>query len=260
MKFISFILTLLFSSVALSQENKEIIIAGDNWCPINCGEQDSKKGFMIDVATEALKEAGYTVRYMEVPWLRAIEMAREGRIHAIVGAFKDDAPDFYYPQVPFLQLSPNSLFMLKETDWQYQNIRSFNGLRIGVIKGYDYGDELNTYIKSFSYSKTNTLVRLSGNDAVERNLKFLTRGRIDVYVDAEPVFWYVANAMGISEKVKHVGSISSREPCYIAFSPAKPESEALMLALDKGVISLKQQKRLAAIADKYALPKSSYQW
>ncbi len=175
MKFITFILTLLLSSTALSEESKEIIIAGDNWCPINCGEQDSKKGFMIDVATEALKEAGYTVRYMEVPWLRAIEMAREGRIHAIVGAFKDDAPDFYYPQVPFLQLSPNSLFMLKETEWQYQNIRSFNGVRIGVIKGYDYGDEMNTYIKSFSYSKTSTLVQLSGNDAVERNLKFLTR-------------------------------------------------------------------------------------
>ena len=66
--------------------------------------------------------------------------------------------------------------------------------------------------------------------------------------------------MGISEKFKHVGSMSSPEPCYIAFSPSKPESEALILALDKGVISLKQQKRLAAIADKYALPKSSYQW
>jgi len=238
--------------------NNEIVIAGDNWCPVNCGQQDKQQGFMIDVARQALAKSGYTVKYVEMPWLRAIELAREGKVHAIVGAFKDDAPDFYYPQVPFLKISPNSLFTLKESAWQYDNIRSFNGMKIGVIKGYDYGDVMNTYIKSFSSSKASPLIQLYGNDAVERSLKFLMRKRIDIYIDAEPVFWYEANKMGITHLVKSVGSISDPEPCFIAFSPVMKNSQALTLALDKGVILMKQDNEISAIARNYSLPENTY--
>lgn len=253
------VVLLLFATLSCHAfSDKEILIAGDNWCPVNCGQQDKQQGFMIDVARAALAKSGYTLKYMEMPWLRAIELAREGKIHGIVGAFKDDAPDFYFPQIPFLRISPNALFTLKESTWQYENIRSFNGMRIGVIKGYDYGEVMNTYIKSFSFSKTSPLTQLYGNDAVERSLKFLARKRIDIYVDAEPVFWYEAEKLGITDQVKYVGSISKPEPCFIAFSPTLKDSEALTLALDKGVISMKQSGEIAKVAKTYALPEKSY--
>jgi polar amino acid transport system substrate-binding protein len=254
------VVLLLFTTLSSHAfSNKEIVIAGDNWCPVNCGEHDKQQGFMIDVARAALAKSGYTLKYMEMPWLRAIELAREGKIHGIVGAFKDDAPDFYFPQVPFLNISPNSLFTLKDSTWKYENIRSFNGVKVGVIKGYDYGDVMNTYIKSFSLSKTSPLTQLYGNDAVERSLKFLVRKRIDVYVDAEPVFWYEADKLGITEQVKNVGSISEPEPCFIAFSPALEDSQVLTLALDKGVILMKERKELSQIANQYSLPPNAYQ-
>jgi len=253
------VVLLLFTTLSSHAfSDKEIVIAGDNWCPVNCGEGDKQQGFMIDVARASLAKSGYTLKYMEMPWLRAIELAREGKIHGIVGAFKDDAPDFYYPQVPFLKISPNSLFTLKDSTWQYENIRSFNGMKIGVIKGYDYGEVMNTYIKSFSFSKASPLIQLHGNDAVERSLKFLARKRIDIYVDAEPVFWYEANKLGITNMVKSVGSISEPEPCFIAFSPALEDSQLLTLALDKGVISMKQSGDITKIAKSYSLPEKSY--
>lgn len=253
-----FILFIALNSHAFS--DKEILIAGDNWCPVNCGQEDKQQGFMIDVARAALAKSGYTLKYMEMPWLRAIELAREGKIHGIVGAFKDDAPDFYFPQIPFLKISPNALFTLKDSTWQYENIRSFNGMKIGVIKGYDYGEVMNTYIKSFSFSfsKTSPLTQLYGNDAVERSLKFLVRKRIDIYIDADPVFWYEAGKLGITDLVKRVGSISEPEPCFIAFSPTLQDSERLTLALDKGVISMKQSGEIGNIANKYSLPEKSY--
>lgn len=78
------ILTLLFSAYAFA-ETKEVVLAADRWCPINCGENDPMQGFMIDIARLALHPAGYRVRYIEMPWQRALAMARAGEINGVVG-------------------------------------------------------------------------------------------------------------------------------------------------------------------------------
>nr|WP_275442707.1 transporter substrate-binding domain-containing protein [Pseudoalteromonas sp. OOF1S-7] len=243
----------VFSSVVLSSNDKLVLIAGDNWCPVNCGETDQNKGFMIDVATEALAISGYQVRYIEMPWLRAIQQAREGKVHAIVGAFKDDAPDFYFPKVPILKLSPNTLFTLSDSTWVYKNRHSLNKIRLGAVQGYDYGNLLNAYIKSHRSSPNTYITLLTGDNVVTRSLKLLTSKRIDAYVDAGPVVWYQAKQLGIGDKIKSVGSISPLEPAYIAFSPRLTDSEQLTLALDLGVLRLQLDGRLANIAKKYGL-------
>jgi len=253
MRFLFFSLLFLVS-VSSTASNKTIVIAGDNWCPINCGADDEDKGFMIDVATEALALSGYQVKYEEIPWTRAVGLARKGKINAIVGAFRGDAPDFHFPNMALLNISPSSLFVKKESTWQYQTVRSFNGIRLGAIKGYDYGDKLNNYIQSVLASDESSIVQIYGNDAVSRSIQFLLRDRIDVFVETGPVFWHQAKQMGISEQVKPAGNVSEPEPCFIAFSPSLENSEALTLALDKGIISLKQQGRIKQIAKKYGLP------
>lgn len=250
------LLGIYLSSTAFA-EDKTIVIAGDNWCPINCSEDETDKGFMIDVATEALASSGYSVKYEEIPWTRAVGLAREGQIQAIVGAFKGDAPDFHFPQSPLLNISPNSLFVKTGSQWQFSDIRSFNDIRLGTIKGYDYGEVLNAYIQSVVSTDDSSIVQIYGNDAVNRSIQFLLRDRIDVFVETGPVFWYQAKQMGISDQVKQVGHVSEPEPCFIAFSPALGNSKELTSALEKGIGSLKKQGRIKKIAEKYGLPSDS---
>ncbi|MDK1310764.1 substrate-binding periplasmic protein [Pseudoalteromonas ardens] len=248
----------VFSIEVFSSNDKLVLIAGDNWCPVNCRDSDKNKGFMIDVATEALAISGYEVRYIEMPWLRAIHQAREGKIHAIVGAFKDDAPDFLFPKVPILRLSPNTLFTLSDNTWTYKNQHSLNKVRLGAVQGYDYGHLLNAYIKSHRSSPNKYITLITGDDVVARSLRLLTSKRIDAYVDAGPVVWYQAKQLGISDKIKSVGSVSPLEPAYIAFSPRLENSEQLTLALDLGVLRLQLDGRLASIAEKYGLRDEHY--
>ena len=249
-RFIVILLTLL-SLNGKAQES--VIIGGDNWCPINCGQDDAQKGFMIDAAVEAFAYSDIKVVYMEIPWTRAVGLARKGEIHAIVGAFRGDAPDFHFPQFPLLNIT-NRFFAMKSNSWQYSNIRSLNDVKLGSIKGYDYGDELNSYIQSVVDTEESNVHQMYGNEAVTRSIQFLKKGRIDVFVEAGPVFWYHAKQLGLSDKVQTVGYVSKPEPCFIAFSPNIERSKGLALALDKGVIMLKETKRLQAIAEKYGLP------
>lgn len=235
-----------------------ITIAGDNWCPINCVEGTEQEGFMIDVAKEALALSGYKVNYIEVPWTRAVGLARKGEIQAIVGAFRGDAPDFIFPNTPLLKISPSALFATTDK-WQYKGIASMNKVTLGSIKGYDYGHELNAYINSLLATDSDKIVQLYGNNVVERNIQFLLKDRIDVFVESAPVLWYQAKLMGVEQQLQQVGEVSPAEPCFIAFSPNFELAKSISSALDSGVEQLKNNGRLAQIAEKYGLPRSSYQ-
>ena len=253
-----YLLLITLSVTSSADDTKSVVIAGDNWCPVNCSENDNNPGFMIEVASEALAISGYEVRYIEMPWMRAIHQARAGKVDAIVGAFSGDAPDFHFPKVPILQLSPNTLFTLKDNDWRYKNQQSLAKVQLGAVRGYDYGTLLNAYIKSHQGGERSKVTLLSGDNVVRRSLNLLLSGRIDVYVDAGPVVWYQAKQLGVVEQLQTVGSISPLEPAYIAFSPTNQNSEALQLALDLGVLRLKLDGRLDEIAQKYAIKAEFY--
>mgnify|MGYP003679287085 CR=1 FL=1 len=171
----------------------QIIIAGDNWCPINCSASAADKGYMIDVASQAFAK------------------------------------------------------------WQYSDLASLRDVRLGTINGYDYGDELNNYLAVVTPPLMPEVKQLSGDDAVKRNIAFLLKRRTDVLVESAPVLWYHANQLGVADQLQEAGVISAPEPCFIAFSPNRPESAQLIHALDAGITSMKQQNALLPIAKRYGL-------
>lgn len=257
-----FIDSLVFkcSTVALSlmltlcsyADEKTVVIAGDYWCPINCSQDDPQQGYMIDIARVALAKHGYKLRYVETPWIRALAQARNGSIHAVVGAFKGDAPDFIYTDTPLLKMSPSSLFTRIERDWYYEGVKSLVNLKLGTVRGYDYGEALNQYIEK--HKGTGKINPLSGDSVVQRNIKSLLQGRIDVMAESAPVFWYTAKTMKVEKLLRDAGNTSTPMPCHIAFSPKHPEAKAIAKAFSEGVKELYEQGKLQTLGEAYGLP------
>jgi len=241
-------------STAVAAETKIVTIAGDYWCPINCSQSDPQQGYMIDIARIALAKSGYQLNYLEVPWARALAQARNGTIHGVVGAFKGDAPDFIYTDTPLLKMSPSSLFTRIESDWNYQSLESLKGVRLGIVRGYDYGERLNEYIKENLGSQS--ISQLSGDSVVQRNIKSLLQGRTDVMVESAPVLWYTAKTMKVEKLLRVAGNTETPMPCHIAFSPSHPDSAAIAASFSKGVKHLYQQGKLQTLGDAYGLPAS----
>ncbi|GAA5317052.1 MAG: hypothetical protein AseanaTS_22560 [Candidatus Pelagadaptatus aseana] len=233
----------------------EVVIAGDNWCPINCGKDDPQQGYMIDVARLALKESGYTLKYVEIPWARAVSLARAGEIHGIVGAFRGDAPGFIFPNSPLLQMSSSNLYTRVESDWRFVGEPSLEAVRLGVIRDYDYGPLINTYVETYG-KNPNRVSIMSGDNAVERNIKQLLRGRLDAFVETAPVFWYAAKNLKVTQLLRDAGSAGEQEPCYIAFSPNRKDSLAISKALDAGVLPMAKKGKLKLLGQAYGLPES----
>jgi polar amino acid transport system substrate-binding protein len=122
-----------------------ISIRADNWFPMNGQPNAKQPGYMIELATHIFTAAGHTVDYKLLPWERAVESVRKGEFDCVVGAYKDDAPDFVYPQAPWGM--DRTVFFVKAGDsWTYTGLASFQGKKVAVIKGYAYGDEFDKYI------------------------------------------------------------------------------------------------------------------
>ncbi|MGM0449638.1 MAG: substrate-binding periplasmic protein [Pseudomonadota bacterium] len=242
---------LLLPQQALTGERPEIVIAADQWCPINCSPDSDQPGFMIEIAQAVFAEAGYQVDYQLMPWSRAVVSAREGSVDAIVGAFVGDAPDFVFPENEQGRIGPAALFTRSSSDWVYDGESSLDSVELGAILDYDYGDPLNSYIAS-NASGYRVQV-MTGHSPLEKNIEKLLMGRIDVVVEAEPVFLYKVEDLGVQDKVRHAGNATPRQNAYIAFSPERGSSREYARILSEGMETLRASGRLQRIMARYGL-------
>lgn len=238
----------LFFILASNGRADDIIIAADRWCPINCDPADSEPGVMVEIARRIFSGAGHTVEYRILPWARAVKTCRNGLITGVIGAFVGDAPDFIFPENELLMISGNALFVAKDSKWIYTDIPSLSDVNLGAILNYDYGEKANNYIR-----EGKKVQLISSENPLDQNILKLLIGRIDVIIEAEPVFWYVAGKKGVHDKFKKAGQISDAKKCYIAFSPAIPKSGEYARILSDGIDTLRQSGELGEILHRYGL-------
>ncbi|MGH1482399.1 MAG: substrate-binding periplasmic protein [Geminicoccales bacterium] len=228
-----------------------VTLRADEWCPYNCVPGSDRPGYMIEIAQEVFGRAGHQVDYQVLNWMRSIAEARNGRHTAIVGAINEEAPDFVYPSEAIGMLS-DGFVVRKGTKFHYTGQDSFDGLTIGIIRGYDYHDLIDAYIKKHSSDRTRVQFT-TGDDALEQNLKKLAAGRIDVVIDDQNVLNLAIQEFGLSHLLEIAGNDGAPEPAHIAFSPADDKAAEYAMLLADGIKDLRASGRLAEILGRYGL-------
>jgi len=141
--------------------------------------------------------------------------------------------------------------MRREDAFPFKGVESLQGKRIGIIRDYGYGDEVNALVAMNKKTPGGVQV-VSGDDALEQNIKKLLAGRIDVVVEIGQVMDYKLKTMGLADKIVPVGSVRE-EYVYLAFSPALPQSRKLAQQFDLGMAGLKKSGSLSALYAPYGI-------
>lgn len=240
-----------FVVISIGHLRGEVLkFAADPWMPISGDPTQGQTGYFVDILKAVFEAKGYTVDYQAMPWTRAIEEARQGRITGIIGAFKSDAPDFIFPKTP-QGIIENTFFALKNNPWKYEGIASLQKVRLGTTLGYAYGEPLDSYL---SQNKENPLLvqPLSGDDPLGRNIMKLQKKRIDVVIEAKMVWEYTAAQKKMEADFKEAGHLG-REETFVAFSPKISQSKKYASILDEGMQTLRKSGELQKILDRYNL-------
>jgi polar amino acid transport system substrate-binding protein len=227
-----------------------ITLVADEWCPYNCAPGDAQPGFLIEIARRVFEPAGFGVDYKIVPWARAIRDARAGRYTAIVGAIRSEVPDFVFPEGAAFP-SGTHAFVRSGSDWRYAGHESLDGVSVGVILDYSYGDETDRYLQRHRANEKQVQVA-TGADALEKNIAKLLQGRVAVLLENPAVMQFFLARSARKDVVVPAGVLEDTE-VSIAFAPGEAHARDHAAVLSEGVRRLRASGELAEILGRYGV-------
>jgi polar amino acid transport system substrate-binding protein len=230
---------------ASSARAETITIVGDPWCPYNCEAGGDRPGFAIEIAKEIFAAVGIDVRYQNVDWENAIKDTRTGKYTAIVGATREDAPDFVFPTQE-IGKSVNAVVVRAADTWKYEGPQSFSARRVGTIKDYAYGTELDGWFKEHPPAFV-----AEGDDPKDLMMKKLLAKEIDTFIEDRAVMAYYVRQKGVTNVITVAGMVGKAMPVYIAFSPANQKSATYARQFSEGIEKLGKSGKLKEIYARY---------
>jgi polar amino acid transport system substrate-binding protein len=168
----------------------------------------------------------------------------------VAGAAKTDAPDFVYPDEP-LGLDQAAFYVKKGTAWRYAGIPSLGAVKLAVISGYSYDDALDAYIHDNKGKPA--LQAVSGETALDQNIKKLKAGRVDVVVESQAVFSAKVADLGLKDEFEVAGTLAEASEVFVACSPAKPAAKDYVRLLTEGVRAMRASGELGSLLAKYGV-------
>ncbi|KAB8029763.1 substrate-binding periplasmic protein [Fluviispira multicolorata] len=238
---------LIVNSISSAANCKELNVLGDYWCPYNCNPNDKKPGYMIEILQKSFGKEH--INYELINWARAISETRKGSNEILVGATKEDAPDFIFSSP--LGVTDNCYYAQKKFKFKFNGLNSLNNVTLGIIKDYSYYTALNQYIKK-NLSNKSKIEEHFGENVQERMLLKLMSNRLDVIVEDSYVIDYILKKhpeIHEIEKVKciEVGNI------FIAFSPKNPESTQRVKHLNSQIKEMIKKGEMLNILKRYSI-------
>ncbi len=245
------IFCLLLSLLSMPSLAATLHIRADEWYPMNGEPQSELPGYMIELAQHIFEPMGINVDYQLLPWKRALAEARKGSVDCVVGALKEEAPDFIYPQHHW-GIDQASVYVLKQDNWRFKGqLSEFSKRSTGVILGYFYGDGLDEYITQHS---GNSMQVVTGEKPLQQNISKLLAGRINGMIETNSVMKSHLKHLQISHKIIVAGSVGLPAAMYIACSPIKLNSQRYVNIIDQAMPKLRKSGKLKSILARYGLP------
>ena len=244
-----FAVCVLFLAGASSAE--VISIRADPWLPYNGVGQRKPDGYMIDLAKRIAQTHGHSVNYNNMPWDDAIAAVRKGEYDCVVGAAKDDAPDFAFPSESWGK-SSNAFWGIAESSWRFTGLDSLQDIRLLVLEGYSYSESLDAYIEEHANDgKVVTInpIRRAANTAISN----LVARKAEVFVEDVNVMQQTLRGMQMEDRVINLGALDELTDVYIACTPAKPRGAEFAQMFSEGIKALRKSGELQKILDGYGL-------
>lgn len=238
---------LFMSCKSYADGNDKLKVRADLWCPYNCEPKDKSPGYMVEVLQIAFGKEN--INYETMNWARAILDTREGSYDAIIGAAKEDAPDFIF-STP-LGASKNCFYTKNTSKFKYTGIDSLKSVKLGVVKDYAYFEDLNGYIKQ-NYGYKDKIDEHYGDNVQEKMISKLEAGRIDAFVEDPNVASFVLKK---HPEIKDIVDVGCKQigDLYIAFPPKNPQSKERAEKLSATIDSMIKSGEMEKLLDKYSL-------
>jgi polar amino acid transport system substrate-binding protein len=174
-------------------------------------------GIDADIVREALKRMGCTVRWVQLPWARALLELEAGRLDVLPGAFKRPEREQYAWFSDPRPTPRNVLYASQEAlaKWPLKHIDELPrvGFRLGVQINVSYGRTYDELLKQEAYARSIT------RQSNRRNLwHMVANGRLDGVIASEETAAIELAELKLDSRIRPTRIVLSDEGARFAFS------------------------------------------
>lgn len=248
------LLTFSFNSQANDSSNdKQLVFAAADWCPYTCG-YSKHPGFVSEWLISVLQAEDWKVSIQVLPWRQALELSKAGKVDGLVTATQVEAPHMLFTDTP-IDNQRSCFFVKQDRAWQYQNLESLSGIRLGLIENYAYGSPVDRWLAKQAGSAM--LFRSQAQHPLEELLGKAKRNEIDIFIeDAYVLRHHLYQHPKPNLKLRQAGCLDEN-PFYIAINPDRPHSQKLVSQLNSALKDSNKQVLKEYIKYRYGLLKNS---
>ena len=198
----------------------ELVIGVVDITPYIIHDSAGTRGIIGDTTKEISRQSGHDITLVVLPWARALEWAKAGKIDAITPVFKTREREgfLHFPAVPLLSM--DFVLMAK------------NNRRLGQITlENSFGSSMLKVRKvslgpRFDKLAANGKFDIIGANSTTAAVKMLAAGRADLFATQKIVATYAAKRAGLTDKLAVIGEPFGRGYAYLAFSKNSPNNSA----------------------------------
>jgi polar amino acid transport system substrate-binding protein len=242
-----FILSFLISAICsqvICGELKVLKSSSDPWPPF-VDPQNPTEGLSLEVARAAYKTQGYKVDHAYKPWARAIALLKRGEIDIIVNTWMTEERKSFLMYSDTYTANNIKFIKLENDPFEFHGLESLTGKRIGVIRGYGYGDSF-TNATNFKRQEVANL---------HININKLIAGRIDLTLEDEIVARVLIAQKDplLLQKISFTKNSLSTKKMYVTSGLANPNHKKYIEAFNKGLRIIKSNGIYDTIMKKYGI-------
>ncbi|QIJ86633.1 transporter substrate-binding domain-containing protein [Vibrio coralliilyticus OCN008] len=239
----NFVLLAFTALFSITGYTATITAAQDPWAPF-VQKDSANPGVSVEIITEAFKSQGHDVDFKIMPWTRALNEVKGGRVDVLVATwFTNERTSYLNYSEPYLE---NSLKFIKRKGdgFEYNGMDSLSGKTVGIIRNYGYGDD---FLGASNFKKP------EANDLVA-NAKKLMAKRIDLTLEDELVAKSTLSGAGMNlDDFEFTSNALSVNPLHVTSGLANPNNAEYIDAFNKGLVEIKSNGTFDKILAKYGI-------
>ncbi|KPF67433.1 hypothetical protein IP84_12840 [beta proteobacterium AAP99] len=209
-------------------------------------------GIDADIAREALQRMGCTVRWIELPWARALLELEAGRLDVLPGAFKRPEREVYAWFSDPRPTARNLLFASQEAlaKWPLKRMDELPrvGFRLGVQINVAYGKAYDELLKDEAYARSIT------RQSTRLNLwQMVASGRLDGVIASEDTAAIELAELKLDQRIRATAIVVSDDAARFAFSKRAVE-ESFVQRFNQALAQMRREGLIRRIQQRYAPP------
>ena len=198
------------------------------------------RGFDVEFLEEAFKRVDISLEIQYMPWKRALEQARTGKVNGVCSCSKTRGREAYMLFSAPLGKASSGFFSLAKREFpKLDTIDKIGNHSVGVIRGYNLLENLENAGAKSIYELSNEL----------QGLNLLLKGRIDYYYSYDaPTRYYLAQLKQSADVYYNEFTVKDYYSC---FSKAAGGAEELLKKFNTGLSQIKNDGTYEEILAKY---------